>query len=126
MARVSAFLALFALLVVSDVSARPFAPVGPSAAPATGQPTFVVTGRGWGHGVGMSQWGAFGFASRGWTYDRILAHYYRGTTMGAAPVSRVRVLLGEGRASVRVSSPVPFTVRPPLVEKKNVWATLPS
>ena len=59
----------------------------------------------------MSQWGAYGFASRGWTYDRILAHYYRGTTMGAAPVSRVRVLLGEGRASVRVSSPVPFTVR---------------
>ncbi len=50
----------------------------------------------------MSQWGAYGFASRGWTYDRILAHYYRGTTLGAAPVARVRVLLGEGRASVRV------------------------
>jgi stage II sporulation protein D len=112
MARISAFLALFALLAVSDVSARPYAQVGPKAlAPATGQPTFVVTGRGWGHGVGMSQWGAYGFASRGWTYDRILAHYYRGTTMGAAPVSRVRVLLGEGRASVRISSTVPFTVR---------------
>ena len=111
MARVSLLLTLLALLAVSDVSARPYAPAAAGATPATGQPTFVVTGRGWGHGVGMSQWGAYGFASRGWTYDRILAHYYRGTTMGAAPVSRVRVLLAEGRASGRVSSPVAFTVR---------------
>ena len=111
MARVFALLMLLALLAVSDVSARPYAPAGTRAVPATGQPTFVVTGRGWGHGVGMSQWGAYGFAGRGWTYDRILAHYYRGTTLGAAPVSRVRVLLGEGRVSVKISSPVPFTVR---------------
>jgi stage II sporulation protein D len=113
MARVFAFLTLLALVAVADVSARPYAHALPrAAAPATGQVTFVVSGRGWGHGVGMSQWGAYGFATRGWTYDRILAHYYRGTTLGAAPVSRVRVLLGEGRASVKISSPVPFTVRP--------------
>jgi stage II sporulation protein D len=30
--------------------------------------TFVVEGRGWGHGVGMSQYGAFGFARHGWRY----------------------------------------------------------
>ena len=111
MVRVFALLTLLALLAVADVSARPYAPAGSKAVPATGQPTFVVTGHGWGHGVGMSQWGAYGFATRGWTYERILAHYYRGTTLGAAPVSRLRVLLGEGRASVRISSPVPFTVR---------------
>lgn len=38
--------------------------------------TFV--GRGWGHGVGMSQVGAFGLARMGWTYDKILKHYYTG------------------------------------------------
>jgi hypothetical protein len=47
--------------------------------PRSGEPVFVVTGRGWGHGVGMSQWGAHGFARRGTSYQRILAHYYRGT-----------------------------------------------
>ena len=38
-------------------------------------------GSGWGHGVGMSQWGAYGLATLGWTYDDILAHYYRGTSL---------------------------------------------
>ena len=46
---------------------------------------FVVTGGGWGHGVGMSQWGAYGQAKAGRTYDQILAHYYRGTELGTAP-----------------------------------------
>ena len=35
--------------------------------------SFFISGRGWGHGVGMSQWGAYGFAQRGTAYDRILA-----------------------------------------------------
>lgn len=39
----------------------------------------VVTGRGWGHGTGMSQWGAHGLAQSGATYRGILAHYYKGT-----------------------------------------------
>ena len=42
----------------------------------------AVTGHGWGHGLGMSQWGAYGYAQHGWTFDRILAHYYPGTTLG--------------------------------------------
>ena len=33
----------------------------------------------------MSQWGAKGYAEHGWTYDRILAHYYPGTTLAPAP-----------------------------------------
>lgn len=37
-----------------------------------------VIGRGWGHGVGMSQWGAHGLASRGADYLQILTHYYTG------------------------------------------------
>lgn len=38
----------------------------------------TFTGRGWGHGVGMSQVGAYGLARMGWTYERILKHYYTG------------------------------------------------
>lgn len=40
--------------------------------------SLVVDGRGWGHGVGMVQWGAYGKAVRGWSASRILAFYYGG------------------------------------------------
>lgn len=40
--------------------------------------TVRVAGRGWGHGVGMSQWGAHGLANRGASYHQILTHYYTG------------------------------------------------
>ena len=79
-------------------------------APAASSATFIVTGRGWGHGVGMSQWGALGFARRGYSYERILAHYYPGTVLTKAPVARVRVLLVEGRRSLTVSSAASFRV----------------
>ena len=71
---------------------------------SAGAPVFVVTGRGWGHGVGLSQWGARGYAVRGWRHEGILAHYYPGTRLAGAPVSRVRVLLAEGRTAVRIGS----------------------
>jgi stage II sporulation protein D len=71
--------------------------------------TFFVSGRGWGHGIGLSQYGAYGFAREGWTHDRILAHYYTGTTLGPAPVSQVRVLLAEGRGSLSIGSAADFT-----------------
>jgi stage II sporulation protein D len=45
--------------------------------------TFVFTGKGFGHGVGMSQWGAQGMALGGSSYQQILAHYYIGTTLVA-------------------------------------------
>lgn len=66
-----------------------------AAAPACADTKLVVTGHGWGHGVGMSQWGAYGYARHGWGWRRILAHYYGGTQVSAAPVSRVRVLVAE-------------------------------
>jgi SpoIID/LytB domain protein len=43
--------------------------------------TFVFSGKGFGHGVGMSQWGAQGMALKGAGYPDILAHYYTGTTL---------------------------------------------
>ena len=45
--------------------------------------TFVFTGRGFGHGVGLSQWGAQGMALQGASYQQILAHYYVGTALTA-------------------------------------------
>jgi stage II sporulation protein D len=89
------------------------------AAPA-GEPVFVVTGRGWGHGVGMGQWGARGFAARGWRHERILAHYYRGTRLGRAPLARVRVLIADGRKRVRIGSKNAFRV----VDARGRKATL--
>ncbi len=43
--------------------------------------TFVFTVHGSGHGVGMSQYGAKAYAEQGWSYDRILAHYYPNVTL---------------------------------------------
>jgi stage II sporulation protein D len=40
----------------------------------------AAVGRGWGHGVGMVQWGAHGKAKKGWSADRILGFYYGGLT----------------------------------------------
>ncbi len=42
---------------------------------------WVFAGRGKGHGVGMSQWGARGLAAAGWDYREILAYYYPGTVL---------------------------------------------
>jgi stage II sporulation protein D len=45
-------------------------------------PGWLFTGRGWGHGVGMCQVGAFGMAQRGHDYREILSHYYSGVEIG--------------------------------------------
>src|SRR4029079_1446060 len=41
-----------------------------------GMDRYTFYGKGWGHGVGMCQVGAYGMAFRGWTYDRILKNFY--------------------------------------------------
>ena len=71
---------------------------------ALAAPVFVIKGRGWGHGIGMSQYGAYGFAKQGWTYDRILAHYYRGTQLASTPSRQVRVLLADGRSELTIAA----------------------
>src|SRR3954451_1875767 len=65
------------------------------AAPAAdAKTTFTIRGAGFGHGVGMSQYGAMGYAEHGWGYAAILGHYYTGTTLGTTDANRqVRVLL---------------------------------
>ena len=62
---------------------------------AAGASTLVITGAGDGHGVGLSQDGALGYAEHGYSYEAILSHYYTGTALGQAPAGAVvRVLVG--------------------------------
>lgn len=70
---------------------------GPTTNLATG---LFINGAGDGHGIGMSQYGALGLALHGYSYSRILAHYYGGTTIGTvARGQTVSVLLRTGRAA---------------------------
>ncbi|MEX0973555.1 MAG: SpoIID/LytB domain-containing protein [Solirubrobacterales bacterium] len=67
---------------------------GAAPARAEGAVTWTVSGGGYGHGVGMSAYGAYGFGKHGAGYRQILAHYYRGirlATLRRTP--RVTVLL---------------------------------
>jgi len=74
------------------------------AAPAWSATTNVtMVGRGWGHGIGMSQWGAYGYAKNGWTYDKILEHYYTGIKLGKVENAVLRVRLRGGVASAKVT-----------------------
>ena len=64
--------------------------------PASAQSGFTFTGSGWGHGVGMSQWGARGMAAAGKSSTEILTHYYTGTEVASRSVSNdLKVLIGE-------------------------------
>ncbi len=47
----------------------------------TGITSVTLHGKGWGHRIGMSQYGAKGFAERGWTAEQILTHYFQGTVV---------------------------------------------
>jgi stage II sporulation protein D len=46
--------------------------------------SYTFTGRGWGHGVGMCQYGAYGMAKMGVKYDEIIKHYYTGVELTRA------------------------------------------
>jgi SpoIID/LytB domain protein len=82
----------------------------PAASSVSTAPAVVAfTGRGWGHGLGLGQWGAYGYAQHGLAYDRILAHYYPGTTLGPARIATVRVLVAS-KKKVTLSSTTPWTI----------------
>jgi len=81
-----------------------------AAGTARASTTLIVTGHGWGHGVGMSQWGAYGYALHGWKYKRILYHYYPGTTLQREGEPTVRVLLVQGASVVTIGCASRITV----------------
>src|SRR5690348_12002732 len=78
--------------------------------PASAGALFLIKGAGWGNGLGMSQWGAEGYAVHGWTYRQILAHYYPHTTLGVASDRPVRVLLAVKQRTAEIASAAPFLV----------------
>ena len=78
-------------------------------APATlSAPVYVLSGGGYGHGVGLNQYGALGQAKANRSYRDILAFYYPGTELGKAPISqgaradRRRPPLDHGRLAAAV------------------------
>ena len=106
------------LVVLSLLAALVGSMVGPAAAMAGGgsaltpiDPSTPITffGRGWGHGVGMSQYGARGRALAGQTATEILAHYYAGTTLGTTnPARQIRVLVLTGYAATAARQAIFF------------------
>ena len=74
----------------APMAAAPSGPVASAAAvaaaaPPASLPALLVSGRGFGHGVGMSQWGALAMAQQGRDYRQILSHYYRGAELRSLP-----------------------------------------
>jgi len=74
------------------------------AAPAHAASRLVIRGAGFGHGIGMSQYGAYGLSLQGVGYQAILARYYTGTALAqVAGEPEVRVLLQSGQRKVTFS-----------------------
>jgi SpoIID/LytB domain protein len=69
--------------------------------PAGAAGKWVVPGKGYGHGVGMSQYGAYGQAKKGRSYKKILRHYYTGVKVGRAGTRSVRVLITSGLGAMQ-------------------------
>jgi len=114
-------------LPVSDFRAKVNAAVPPPADRSTAIPSLqftlagdnggrvaVLDGRGYGHGIGMGQWGAYGKALRGLRAPDILAAYYGGIRPSALPASQLprslRVGIDSGRPEALVSASGPFRV----------------
>jgi stage II sporulation protein D len=86
------------------VAALAVAALGLATASASAAVRWVVTGHGFGHGVGMSAYGALGYAKRGVGFEQILAHYYPGTSLTSLEGTHVvRVLLGTATGDVSFS-----------------------
>ena len=93
--------AIYPWVGTAGIAAAPGAPADPCGPPES----FTVVGSGYGHGVGMSQWGAFGMAKEGLDASTIVTHYYAGTSV--APVqddTEIRVNLQYQVGTVKVRS----------------------
>lgn len=92
---------VLAFLVVSSALAALPAP-----AALAGPDDFTFYGSGFGHGLGMSQWGAYGLAQDGWSQGRILTHFYSRTRIRQADdvPATFRVGLTQGKDKVRLEA----------------------
>ena len=96
------------------------------AAGASATPVFVLKGHGWGHGVGMSQYGALGRANDGQDYKQILGFYYDGTNLGQTTQRKIRVLLKSGMSSVTLRSSEDFKVGDKTLARLTDWTVVPT
>jgi stage II sporulation protein D len=81
----------------------PSAPLDTTAAKGS----FVFYGSGWGHGLGMSQWGAYGLAKQGWGHKQIVRHFYSGTKITSSYANaptKLRVGLTQGRKKIHLEA----------------------
>ena len=115
-------------------------PANTVAPPSTAPPEHfvVIQGRGFGHGRGLGQWGAFGYArDRGWNYRQILDHFYGGTVAGSvSPHSAIGVRLAaldgkalavyqpKGRAYTAIEGQPGFTLPPSMAGAQSEVAGL--
>ncbi len=90
---------IVAVSLVASVGVLPAAPAG-----AAG--SFRFFGSGFGHGLGMSQWGAYGLAKDGWAHKKILTHFYSGTAVkqDPSPPRNLRIGLTQGESKVRLTA----------------------
>jgi SpoIID/LytB domain protein len=112
--RVAALVAACLILLVATPASAAGPPAGPGSFPdraphtRAGGSGVTVYGSGYGHGLGMSQWGAYGLAKAGWGYTRILRHFYSGTKVAvpAQPVKSIRVGLTYDRSIIHLKAAV--------------------
>jgi SpoIID/LytB domain protein len=97
------------------------------AAGAAASPIFVLNGSGWGHGVGMSQYGALGrVVDGGQSYKDILGFYYDGTSIGHTSRKKVKVLLSAGLGSLTLRSSEDFEVGDKKLARLTDWTVVPA
>ena len=86
----------------------------------------TIVGRAFGHGIGMSQWGAYGYATRtSLGYKGILRHYYKGIGFGTTPDRGIRVLLNRGLGTARVTAATTYTAAGRSASGANVSRSVP-
>src|SRR4051794_34169765 len=91
--------------------------------PVTGPTTWAVTGHGWGHGHGMSQYGALGAANQGVGWKQILGFYYPGTRLGRTD-GRIKVLITADNKDLMVDARDGLRLRPLTGRKQFVLAKI--
>ena len=79
------FNATTALIVILAAAVLTMIPAHAEPAISARSGSFTIRGAGWGHGWGMSQYGAYGAARKGLSWKQILAFYYRGTRLNKLP-----------------------------------------
>src|SRR4051812_1454278 len=75
----------------------------PASASAASSTNWTIRGAGFGHGIGLSQYGAYGYAAHGAEWKSIALHYFKDTHLGNVAGRTVRVLLQSGNGTVWVS-----------------------